>query len=253
LTGDVAIPKGGAITGGWVDGENGAGTEGKPTVSQVTGTPHTASGWCDISRRLMQQSSIDVEMFVQNELVNTLARLIEVAALAGTNANGQPKGLASQTGVNTPALTVNAPTRAELLAMVEYIMSDNADFEGMSWLMRPTGWALLANLVDVRGVDNAGLTTGTIVGGGPMGNYMLDAERKAMLGFPYHVSMNVPNHALFFGAWSQLVIGLWSGVDLLVDPYSNSTTGATRIVALQDCDVMCRNGQSFSYEDALTS
>jgi hypothetical protein len=86
-----------------------------------------------------------------------------------------------------------------------------------------------------------------------MGNYILDTDRKAMLGFPYHVSMNCPNHALFFGAWSQLVIGLWSGVDLTVDPYTNSTSGAVRLVALQDADVMCRHGQAFSYEDALTA
>lgn len=252
LVGDVAIPKGGAITGGWVDGENGAGTEGKPTVAQVTGTPKTASGWTDISRRLMLQSSIDAESFVQNELFNTIARLIEVAAFAGTNANGQPKGLKSQDGVNNPNVTANAPTRAQLLSFIENIMSDNADFDGQSWIMRPTGWALLANLVDVRGVDNAGLTTGTIVGGGPLGTYMLDAERKSMIGFPYHVTTNCPNHALFFGAWSQMVIGLWSGIDLLVDPYTNSTSGATRIVALQDADIMVRNAQAFAYTAALT-
>jgi len=52
---------------------------------------------------------------------------------------------------------------------------------------------------------------------------------------------------------SQLVIGLWSGVDLTVDPYTNSTTGAVRIVALQDADIMCRNGQAFSYAANLTA
>jgi HK97 family phage major capsid protein len=252
LTGDVAIPKGSTITGGWVDGENGAGTEGKPSVSQVTGTPKTASGWTDISRRLLLQSSLDVESFVQNELINTLARLIEVAAFAGTNANGQPKGLISQTGVNMPTTTANAPTREQLLSYIEMIMTDNADFENQSWIMRPTGWALLANTINgVSTILNQAENEN--VGGGPIPGFVLDTERKSMLGFPYHVTTNVPNHSLFFGAWSQLVIGLWSGVDLTVDPYSNSTTGAVRIVALQDCDVMCRNGQAFSYEDALTA
>lgn len=252
LTGDVAIPKGGSITGGWVDGENGAGTEGKPSVTQVTGTPKTASGWTDISRRLMLQSSIDAEAFVQNELLNTLARLIEVAAFAGTNANGQPKGLISQTGVNTPTVTANAPTRAQMLSFIENIMTDNAEFPNQSWIMRPTGWATLANttngsvvIKNVAGDEN--------VGGGPLPGFLLDTATKTMLGFPYHVTTNVPNHALFFGAWSQLVIGLWSGVDLTVDPYTNSTTGAVRIVALQDADIMCRNGQAFSYAANLTA
>lgn len=254
LVGDVAIPKGGAITGGWVDGENGAGTEGKPTVTQVTGTPKTASGWTDISRRMLIQSSIDAEMFVQNELLNTIARLIEVAAFAGTNANGQPKGLSGATGLNTPTIaTANAITRAEALSFVENIMTDNAEFDGQAWIMRPTGWANLANRLEVRGVDNAGLTTGTIVGGGPVPGYLLDVATKTMLGFPYHVTTNVPNHSLWFGAWSQLVIGLWSGADIVVDPYSSSTTGAVRIVALQDADIMVRNGQAFSYAAALTA
>lgn len=248
LVGDVFIPKGGAITGGWVDGENGDGTEGKPTVTQVSGTPKTASGWTDISRRLMMQSSVDVEAFVQNELMNTVARLIEVAGFAGTNDNGQPKGLTGQSGVNTPSVTTNAPTRAEMLGAVEAIMSDNADFEGMSWIMRPTGWALLANVADGILENRAGDENVSTFGVGSL----LKPETKSMLGFPYHVSMNVPNHALFFGAWAQLVIGLWSGVDLLVDPYTNSTSGATRIVALQDADIMCRHGEAFSYMAALT-
>ena len=252
LTGDVAIPKGGSITGGWVDGENGAGTEGKPSVTQVTGTPKTASGWTDISRRLMLQSSIDAEAFVQNELMNTLARLIEVAAFAGTNANGQPKGLISQTGVNTPTVTANAPTRAQMLSFIENIMTDNAEFPNQSWIMRPTGWATLANTANgsVTILNKAGTEN---VGGGPLPGFLLDTATKTMLGFPYHVTTNVPNHALFFGAWSQLVIGLWSGVDLTVDPYTNSTTGAVRIVALQDADIMCRNGQAFSYAGNLTA
>jgi HK97 family phage major capsid protein len=188
-------------------------------------------------------------MFVQNELVNTLARLIEVAAFAGTNANGQPKGLTGASGLNTPALTVNAPTRAQLLAMVENIMTDNADFDGMSWMMRPTGWALLANIPDGILKNVAGAENVSTFGSGSI----LKPETKSMLGFPYHVSMNVPNHALFFGAWSQMIIGLWSGVDLIINPYTNSTTGALRIVALQDADVMVRHGEAFSYEDALTA
>jgi HK97 family phage major capsid protein len=254
LTGDVAIPKGGSITGGWVDGENAAGTEGKPTVTQVTGTPHTASGWTDISRRLMLQSSIDVEAFVQGELMNTIARLIEVAAFAGTNANGQPKGLASATGLNGPTIaTPNTITRAEALSFIQMIMTDNAEFPNQSWIMRPTGWANLANRLPVVGIDNTGAEGGTVVAGGPVPGYILNTETKSMLGFPYHVTTNVPEHSLWFGAWSQLVIGMWSGVDLTVDPYSNSTSGAVRLVALQDADIMVRNGQAFSYNAALTA
>jgi len=252
LVGDVAIPKGGAITGGWVDGENGAGTEGKPTVKQVTGTPHTASGWTDISRRLLLQSGIDVEMFVQNELIQTLARLIEVAALHGTNANGQPKGLINQDDVNNPTVTVDAPTRAQMITFLTQIMSDNADMNGQAWIMRASGMGLLANRPNGSVViENIAETEN--VGGGPLAGFLLDLATKTMLGYPVHVTQNVADTHIFFGAWNQLILALWSGVDLTIDPYSNSTTGAVRIVALQDCDVMCRHGQAFAYNDTLTS
>jgi len=252
LVGDVAIPKGGAITGGWVDGENGAGTEGKPTVKQVTGTPHTASGWTDISRRLLLQSGIDVEMFVQNELIQTLARLIEVAALHGTNANGQPKGLINQDDVNNPTVTVDAPTRAQMITFLTQIMSDNADMNGQAWIMRASGMGLLANRPNGSVViENIAETEN--VGGGPLAGFLLDLATKTMLGYPVHVTQNVADTHIFFGAWNQLILALWSGVDLTIDPYSNSTTGAVRIVALQDCDVMCRHGEAFAYNATLTS
>lgn len=252
LVGDIAIPKGGAITGGWIDGETGTGTEGKPTVGQVTGTPKTASGWTDITRRMLVQSAIDAEMFVQGELMNTIARLIQVAALAGTGANGQPKGLKLQDNINTPAVTANNPTRAAMIAFITDIMEDNADMDGQSWLMRATGMGLLANTVSGTVTIRNELDTDN-VGGGPLPEWLLDLKSRTMLGFPFHVTSDTPNHHLFFGAWSQLVIALWSGADITVDPYSNSTTGAVRIVALQDADILVRHAQAFAYCDDLTA
>ena len=51
---------------------------------------------------------------------------------------------------------------------------------------------------------------------------------------------------VIFGKWSDLVVGLWGGLDITVDPYSQSSTGKTRIVALQNVDVAVRNLQSFA-------
>jgi hypothetical protein len=39
---------------------------------------------------------------------------------------------------------------------------------------------------------------------------------------------------------------MWSGLDLTVDPYSNSTNGTVRVVALQDVDVAVRHAESFA-------
>jgi hypothetical protein len=60
--------------------------------------------------------------------------------------------------------------------------------------------------------------------------------------------------ALFFGNWADLLIGMWGGLDVLVDPYTNSTSGTVRVVAMQDVDVQVRHAESFAAMlDALTA
>ncbi len=55
---------------------------------------------------------------------------------------------------------------------------------------------------------------------------------------------------MFFGNWADLLIGMWSGIDILVDPYTHSTSGTVRIVALQDIDIDARHAESFAFEQA---
>ena len=43
----------------------------------------------------------------------------------------------------------------------------------------------------------------------------------------------------------DLLVGMFSGLDIVVDPYSNSTSGTVRVVALQSLDVNVRHAVSF--------
>ena len=91
LVGNVAIPKMTAgATGYWVT-EASAITGSEPTLGQVTGTPHTAGVMVDISRLLLNQSTPAAEMITRDELIERLARTIQIAVFAGTGSDGQPK------------------------------------------------------------------------------------------------------------------------------------------------------------------
>ena len=60
--------------------------------------------------------------------------------------------------------------------------------------------------------------------------------------------------AILFGNWSDLLIGMWSAIDVLVDPYSNSTLGGVRVVVFSDVDISVRHPESFAAMlDALTT
>ena len=52
-------------------------------------------------------------------------------------------------------------------------------------------------------------------------------------------------HALIFGNFADVMIGFFSAVDVLVDPYTASSSGITRLVFIQDMDIIVRHDESF--------
>src|SRR5690606_10561115 len=65
-------------------------------------------------------------------------------------------------------------------------------------------------------------------------------------------SSPIPATAIF-GDWSSLLIGYWSGTDLLVNPYETTAYAKGRVLvrAMRDCDVQVRHAASFAWADDL--
>lgn len=234
LVGNVAIPKQSAgATAYWV-AESGAPTESQQTLAQVTMSPKTVGAYTDFSRKLMLQSSIDIESFVRRDLAQVIALAIDAAALYGTGSNNQPTGIKLTSGVNTKDFAATTPTFAELVAMESELAADNADIGTMSYLFNPAQRGAL------KTTEKSSTSTGQFVW----------EPGNTVNGYRTEVSNQVTAGDVFFGNFADLLIGFWSGLDLTVDPYSNSTSGTVRVVALQDVDIALRNAVSFCYGDA---
>ena len=230
LVGNVAIPKQtGAATAYWV-AESGAPTESQQTIGQVTMSPKTVGAYTDFSRRLILQSSIDVENMVRNDLAQVIALAIDSAALYGTAADNQPRGLKLQSGINTKDFAAASPTFAELVAMESEVASDNADVGTMRYLV---------NAAMRGGLKSTEKASGTAQFVWEPGN--------TVNGYATEVSNQIAAGDVFFGNFADLILGFWSGLDLMVDPYAGSTSGTVRVVALQDVDIAVRNAVSFCY------
>ena len=50
---------------------------------------------------------------------------------------------------------------------------------------------------------------------------------------------------MLFGNFSDLLVGFFGGLDIVVDPFTHSKSGTVRIVALQSCDIAVRHAVSF--------
>lgn len=232
LSGNVKIPKkSAASSGGWF-AEGSAAAESEMGITSITMVPRTVGAFTDVTRQLMMQGSPDVESLIRTDLAQALALAIDLGALAGTGSNGQPTGIRATSGINTKDFAATNPTFAEIVGMETEVATDNA---------------LLGNLAYIMNASMAGALKTTVKDAGS-GQFVL--QDGQINGYRAIVSNQVAAGDAYFGNFSDLLIGMWGGLDILVDPYTASTTGTVRIVAMQSVDVAVRHAVSFCLGDA---
>ncbi len=251
LQGNVAIPKQtGAATAFWV-AENSAPTESQQTVGQVTMTPKTVGAFTDIGRRLLLQTSIDVEQMVNADLATVLGLAIQQAAISGTGASNQPSGLLT---LVTPSVIGGtnglAPTWQNMIDLETNVAVGNAAIGSLGYLTNVKVRGKLKSTQKFSGTNGMPVWDN---GDTPINGYQVGVTNAVPSNLTKGTSSGVCS-AIIFGNFADLMIGMWGGLDLMVDPYTGSTAGTVRVVALQDVDVAVRNVESFAtMVDALTT
>ena len=231
LVGDVDIPKQtGGATAYWV-GEGEAATGSQPSVGQRKLSPHTVAAYTDITRKLLQQGTPDAENLVWNDLNKAIALEIDRAGYYGTGLNNQPTGLKNISGINAVNFAATNPTFAELVSMETAVAADNAEVDRMAYVINAT----------TRGT----LKTTPKFGSGTEATIW--EQGNTVNGYRTEVTNQIAAGDVFFGNFADLIIGLWGGLDITVDPYALSTSGGLRIVAFQDVDFVLRNNESICY------
>lgn len=243
LVGNVAIPKQtGAATAYWV-GENAAATESQQTVGQVTMSPKTVGAFTDYGRRLLLQSSTDVENFVRNDLALQLALAIDLAGIHGTGASNQPTGLLATAGIGSVAGGTNGAnvTWQNLVDLESAVAIANADVGNMGYLTNAKQRGRMKSILKTSP------STSFLWDGGetPVNGYKCGISNQVSSTLTKGTSNGVCS-AIVFGNFADLMIGLWGGLDINVDTSTGSAAGTVRVVALQDVDVGVRNAVSFA-------
>ena len=231
LSGDVKIPrKSAASVAAFVDGEGTAVAESEMTVGQVSLTPKTLGAFTDVTRQLLMQSSLDVESLIRDDLAKSIAIAIDKAGLEGTGSSGNPTGILNTTGVGTvTAFGAENPTFAEAVTLETEVAKANALNGNLSYILP----AAMNGALKTTSVDTG---SGQFVSQGGQIN-----------GYNAIVSAQATSGNLYFGNFDDLLIGMFGGLDIVVDPYTASTTGTVRVVAMQSVDVAVRHAASFAF------
>ena len=229
LTGDVKIPrKSAASTAAFISSEGGAAGESEFTVGSVTMTPKTLGAFTDVTRQLLIQSSLDVENLIRNDLAQSMAIAIDSGALQGSGSSGNPTGITNTSGINTVSLSsAAAPTFSEMVSLETAVRVDNALMGDLAYIVHPSNYGTL------KTTEKATNTAQFV------------AVNDEINGYKVVVSPQLTANNYVFGNFSDLLVGMFGGLDIVVDPYSNSTSGTVRVVALQSVDTAVRHAVSF--------
>jgi len=237
LSGNLSIPKyGTGTTTGWV-AENAALSTGDMTFDSVTLAPKHAGGIAEMSRQLLQQSSPSIEQLVRDDLSAMLAQAIDSALIKGGGTN-EPKGVLATTGVQTASLSTLS--WANVLAMLQKLDLVNAG---------------AANFVGSTKVKAK--LQGTLKASGIAG-YLMEGGKVADL--PAHFSNQVPEKTgspntgrLIAGDWSQVMLGIWSEVDLMINPYESTaySKGNVLVRAMSTVDIAVRHPEAFVFAEDI--
>ena len=228
LSGNVAIPRMTSTSTAYFVGESGAPTESQQAFDQVNMTPKTVGAFVDYSRRLLLQSSIDVESMIRDDIAKVIATKLDNAAIYGSGSSNEPLGIKDTTGVGTQTISTFG-TFAEYIGMETDVAAANADVANMFYLINASARGAL------KSTEKASNTAQFVF------------ENNEINGYPAIVSNQLANNDVLFGDFSQFVIGMWSGLDLTVDPYANATAGSVRIIALQDVDFGVKQPGAFCF------
>jgi HK97 family phage major capsid protein len=234
LQGDVSIPRQtGAATGGWLSSETAAAVETDQSFDSVTLTPKNAYADTKFSRQLLLQANPSIEGLVLADLIAVMARVIDLGGINGSGASGQPTGLLNTSGVGT----VDG-TSIGWAGVVEFetdVGESNADdLASLYWLMRPS----VRGLMKTRNKD--------------AGSGIFVMENNMMNGYPSEITTQMPVNNLVFGAFSQMIMGFWGVLDLLINPFLYANNRYVAIHSTQTTDIGVRHAAAFSKSTNVT-
>lgn len=251
LVGDIDLPRQtGTATTYWL-AEQGAPTKSDQTTDKVNMSPKTVGAKTIISRKLRQQASLDVEAFVQRDLATGLALAMEAAIINGSGASNQPRGILNVVGIGDEAGGANglAPTWANIVSLETKVAVANADIGSLAYLTNAKVRGKLKGTSKVSG-QNGFVWEG---GAQPLNGYGAAVTNLVPSNLTKGTSSGVCS-AILFGNFGDVIIGMWGGLDILVDPYTGGDQGDVSVRVLQDMDVALRHPESFAaMKDALTT
>jgi len=240
-----------SVTAAWQSTETGdvGGPTAFATTDRALVPDYTLGVTMKVTRRALKQSGPGLEAAVRRDMLATIQDQLDIAAFDGAGASGEPLGVvggATTYGINETS--AGGATWDHWRGAIVSFMEANAvgSPSGVRVMMHPQSFADLDGTVFDSG---SGRTEwDRLLSHVGASNVMVSTRANAS-GSPevYKSLLTVRKNGV-----APFVCGLWGGVDVIRDPYSDAASGGLRITGLVTADFAVLRPAQLEVLTALT-
>lgn len=224
----------GAIAG-WAptEGANVPGPNPFQTAERMLAPDHTLGAHMRITRKALKQAGEGLEQAIRRDMNGAIGAELDRAVLMGDGTGGEPLGIvpgAATYGITSTAVAAAASWaafRAEVVAFMQANQITSAS--GVNMAFDPEIWA------DLDGALIAGTAVSEwdrLVKHVPAGNIALANQLDAGTAILTTSAGGIP----------PAFLGIWGGLDMIRDPYTDAQNGGLRLTGLLTADVTVARG-----------
>jgi HK97 family phage major capsid protein len=233
LRGDFVVTRQTAtVTATWYSETEQASVTTTPTFDIAgTLTPHRCHAILGYTNQILQQGSLNIQQIVQNDLLDALAVAIDAAALTGAGSK-EPLGVFGTSGVQT--ITFSGAATASKLIAAEALLN-NANVR--------TG----ANITLITSPDVQAKWRGIVQA--PSTSQLLWDNGNKVLGYPAmstrQLAAGTHKDKVVLADWSDCFVGIWGGLAILVDRFTQAHLGGVIVHATAMVDVVFKHAVAY--------
>ena len=195
-------------------------------------SPNIGAAYQEYSTMLLLQSTPSIEGIVQDDLFQIGLLGVDAAVFHGAGGS-EPTGIVGVSGVGSvDAAGIGWPG---VLEFESDIATANADVANMKYALNAASRGIL------KGREKSA--------GYPV--YLMN-EQGQMNGYPSVISNQINNGYVFFGDGSQVVVGEWGIMELIVNPYIKDIAGLVRVSLRVHVDVGVRQAAALTVASNLS-
>lgn len=192
------------------------------------------------TKDLLNQTSMDVESLIMNEMILAHAQGIDDAALNGAGSKA-PLGILNLEGIGAVAIGENGGEIdwAKVVALETAISAKDAMLGNLAYLTNPKVIGALKTTEKASGTARFLMEAANTLNG-------YDIISTTLMPSDITKGSGENLSAMLFGNFADVIVGQWGGLDIIVDPYTLKKSAQVEITMNAWHDVFVRHDESFA-------